>query len=218
VLNNKVKQLAAEMCSLEAKALEVSPEAIGSLLEGFGVSNVQAHDVLGTGDEETKKLAGNLLGLLLTLPKQAANPTSGQSDDSKFLIKQAGKNMCATIATIHVIANQIASNVPSTTPLGAFLASAKEVKPEARGDILLHDTDLLLAHNKAAEKGESKQVEGEAAHHTIAIIQEGDSVFALDGLLGGATKVEAASMLSAAEQLMRGMKEGHASLLALVNV
>merc|ERR1711934_987857 len=87
--NNKVKQLAAEMCSLEAKALEVSPEAIGSLLEGFGVSNVQAHDVLGTGDEEEKKLPGNLLGLLLTLPKQAANPTSGQSDESKFLIKQA---------------------------------------------------------------------------------------------------------------------------------
>ena len=31
---------------------------------------------------------------------------------------------------------------------GAFLTSAKEAKPEARGDILLHDTDLLLAHNK----------------------------------------------------------------------
>ena len=33
---------------------------------------------------------------------------------------------------------------------GAFLASAKGVKPEERGDILLHDTDLLLAHNKVA--------------------------------------------------------------------
>ena len=31
---------------------------------------LKAHDVLGTGDEEAKKLAGNLLGLLLTLPKQ----------------------------------------------------------------------------------------------------------------------------------------------------
>merc|ERR1711990_323345 len=216
--NNKVKQLAAEMCSLEAKALEVSPEVIGSLLEGFGVSNVQAHDVLGTDDEAAKQLPGKLLGLLLTLPKQAANPTSGQSDDSKFLIKQAGKNMCATIATIHVIANQMASSVPSTTPLGAFLASAKGVKPEARGNILLHDTDLLLAHNKAAEKGVSKQVDGEADHHTIAIIQEGDSVFALDGLLGSVAKVEAASMPSAAKMLIGGIREGHASLLALVNV
>jgi len=126
--------------------------------------------------------------------------------------------MCATIATIHVIANQMTSNVPSTTVLGAFLASAKEVKPEARGDILLHDTDLLLAHNKAAEKGQSEQVEGEAAHHTIAIIQDSDSVFALDGLMGGATKVEATSMLSGAEMLMKGIKDGHASLLALVNV
>ena len=34
---------------------------------------------------------------------------------------QAGKNMCATIATIHVIANQMASSIPSTTPLGGFL-------------------------------------------------------------------------------------------------
>ena len=33
---------------------------------------------------------------------------------------------------------------------GAFLASAKELKPEARGDILLHNTDVLLAHNKVA--------------------------------------------------------------------
>ena len=33
---------------------------------------------------------------------------------------------------------------------GAFLASAKGLKPEGRGDILLHDTDLLLAHNKVA--------------------------------------------------------------------
>jgi len=204
---------------LEAKALEVSPEAIGTLLQGFGVSTVQAHDVLGTGDEEAKKLPGNLLGLLLTLPKQATISTSGESDESKFLIKQAGKNMCATIATIHVIGNKIASSVSSTTPLGAFLASAKEMKPEERGDILLHDTDLLLAHNKAAEKGESKQVDGEATHHTVAIIQEGDSVFALDGLSGGATKVEAAtSVLSAAENLMREMRGGHASLLALVNV
>ena len=31
---------------------------------------MKAHDVLGTGDEEAKKLPGNLLGLLLTLPKQ----------------------------------------------------------------------------------------------------------------------------------------------------
>jgi len=206
------------MCSLEAKALEVSPEAIGTLLEGFGVSNVQAHDLVDTGEDEAKKLPGNLLGLLLTLPKQAANLTTGQPDDSKFVIKQAGKNMCATIATIHVIANQMASSVPSTTTLGAFLASAKEAKPDARGDILLHDTDLLLAHNKAAEKGQSEQIEGEAAHHTIAIIQDGNSVFALDGLMGAATKVEATSMLSGAEMLMKGIKDGHASLLALVNV
>jgi len=209
------------MCSLEAKALEVSPEAIGTLLEGFGVSSVQAHDLVGTGDEETKKLPGNLLGLLLTIPKQTANPTTGQADDqtgSKFVVKQAGKNMCATIAAIHVIANQMPSSVPSTSPLGAFLASVKAVNPEARGNILLHDTDLLLAHNKASEKGESEQVEGEATHHTIAIVQEGDSVFALDGLVGGTSKVEARNMLSAAEMLMKGMKEGHASLLALVNV
>lgn len=208
------------MCSIEAKALEVSPEAIGSLLQGFGLSSVQAHDLVGTNEEEAKKLPGNLLGLLLTLPKQAANSGAGQTDQTggKFVIKQAGKNMCATIATIHVIANQIASNVPSATTLGAFLASAKDVKPEARGDLLLHDTDLLLAHNKAAEEGESKQVDGEAVHHTIAIIQEGDSVFALDGLLGSATKVEAASMPSAAKMLIGGIREGHASLLALVNV
>ena len=31
---------------------------------------------------------------------------------------------------------------------GAFLGSAKGLKPEGRGDILLHDTDLLLVHNK----------------------------------------------------------------------
>jgi len=209
------------MCSIEAKALEVSPEAIGSLLQGFGLSSVQAHDLVGTNEEEAKKLPGNLLGLLLTLPKQAANSGAGQTADqtaNKFVIKQAGKNMCATIATIHVIANQIASNVPPATTLGAFLASAKDVKPEARGDLLLHDTDLLLAHNKAAEEGKSKQVDGEAVHHTIAIIQEGDSVFALDGLLGSVAKVEAPSMPSAAKMLIGGIGEGHASLLALVNV
>ena len=78
---------------------------------------------------------------------------------------------------------------------GSFLASAKEAEPEVKGDLLSHNTDLLLAHNKvrwssptlclssssslsttftfssqAAERGQSKQVD-EAAHHTIAIIQ-----------------------------------------------
>ena len=38
--------------------------------------------------------------------------------------------------------------------LGAFLASAKDVKPEARGDLLLHDTDLLLVHNKVVHGDE----------------------------------------------------------------
>ena len=32
--------------------------------------NVKAHDLVGTGEEEAKKLPGNLLGLLLTMPKQ----------------------------------------------------------------------------------------------------------------------------------------------------
>ena len=78
------------------------------------------------------------------------------------------------------------------------MASAKEAEPEVKGDLLSHNTDLLLAHNKvrwsspilcllssssssslsttftfspqAAERGQSKQVD-EAAHHTIAIIQ-----------------------------------------------
>ena len=75
------------------------------------------------------------------------------------------------------------------------MASAKEAEPEVKGDLLSHNTDLLLAHNKvrwssptlclssssslsttftffpqSAERGQSKQVD-EAAHHTIAIIQ-----------------------------------------------
>ena len=41
-------------------------------------------------------------------------------------------------------------NVDHYDDPGAFLASAKDVNPEARGNILLHDTDLLLAHNKVA--------------------------------------------------------------------
>jgi len=212
------------MCSLEAKALEVSPEAIGALLEGFGVSGVQAHDLVGTSEEEAKNLPGSLLGLLLTLPKKVVDTGAGQPDDrtkGKFVIKQAGKNMCATIAMIHVIANKMESAVPSTSALeddnGSFLASAKEAEPEVKGDLLSHNTDLLLAHNKSAERGQSKQVD-EAAHHTIAIIQDGDSVFVLDGLMGATTKVETANVLSGAQVLMSGIKEGHASLLALVNV
>jgi len=205
---------------MEAKALEVSPEAIGALLEGFGVSGVQAHDLVGTSEEEAKNLPGSLLGLLLTLPKKVVDTGAGQPDDrtkGKFVIKQAGKNMCATIAMIHVIANKMESAVPPTSALGSFLASAKEAEPEVKGDLLSHNTDLLLAHNKAAERGQSKQVD-EAAHHTIAIIQDGDSVFVLDGLMGATTKVETASVLSGAQILMAGIKEGHASLLALVNV
>jgi len=36
--------------------------------------------------------------------------------------------------------------------------------------------------------------------------------------MGATTKVETASVLSGAQMLMAGIKEGHASLLAIVNV
>jgi len=116
-------------------AMEASPEVVDKLLEGLNVEGVKAHDLINTEDETLASLpGGRVLGLILTLPKEAVQ---GQEEvQDLYVIKQEMNTICGTTAVIHIIANKMTQQEidPTTGLLNEFLyaPSLNQIVPQQR--------------------------------------------------------------------------------------
>merc|ERR1711909_24771 len=235
------------MCTLPPSpaALEASPQVVEKLLEGLGVAGVKAHDLLSTEDEALASLPGRMLGLLLTLPKEAVPELKGFTKEDLYIIEQdskttlfgkfIGKNMLGTIALIHVIANTMTESEIGSGLLGKFIDKTRTgAAPSYRGEDLATEYPIIIKHNEAADEGHSLPIEGEARHNIVAFAKgpedvpmeltpagafepgrRGDVIYMIDGQTGTAFVLEG-PVLAAVRGYMSGGESVDYSLLAVM--
>merc|ERR1712126_209818 len=204
------------MCSRPVPvAMEASPEVVDKLLEELNVEGVKAHDLINTEDETLASLpGGRVLGLLLTLPKEAVQ---GQDEvQDLYVIKQEGKNICGTTAVIHVIANKMTQEEIEPGMLADFLYVTMDISAEDRGRRLANNLNIINLHNEVAAEGHSLPIEGDARHHIVAFIEKDGSSYMIDGQTGKAFKLEGDLLTAARGYIHSGGDSVDYSLLALM--
>jgi len=196
-------------------AMEASPEVVDKLLEGLNMEGVKAHDLINTEDETLTSLpGGRVLGLILTLPKEAVQ---GQEEvQDLYVIKQEMNTICGTTAVIHVIANKLTLDEIEPGMLADFLYPTMNYSAEDRGRRLADDLDIINLHNKVANEGHSLPIEGDARHHIVAFIEKDGSSYMIDGQTGKAFKLEGDLLTAARGYIHSGGDSVDYSLLALM--
>merc|ERR1712133_190976 len=206
-------QFSTTMCTRPVPvAMEARPEVVDKLLEGLNVEGVKAHDLINTEDETLASLpGGRVLGLLLTLPKEAVQ---GQEEvQDLYVIKQEMNTICGTTAVIHVIANKLTLDEIEPGMLADFLYPTMNYSAEDRGRRL---ADIINLHNKVANEGHSLPIEGDARHHIVAFIEKDGSSYMIDGQTGKAFKLEGDLLTAARGYIHSGGDSVDYSLLALM--
>lgn len=197
---------------LEWIPMESNPEVMNSFLRRVGVKpNINVVDVLGFDDELLQMVEGKVEGVLLCYPmkKETDSTVDEEAKSRLWFMRQTIRNACATMALIHLLANQCNDNdFESDSSIRQFIKESKQLEPEVRADKFEKNQTIATAHEKSSVEG---QTEAPAAsesveYHFISIIHNQNVIYEMDGRKHGPVnhgKTSVASFLKDAIQVVK---------------
>lgn len=179
------------MGKLEWIPMESNPEVMNSFLRKIGVKpHINVVDVLGFDDELLNMIEGKVEGLLLCYPMKG--PTNNTVDEAAkkklYFISQTIRNACATMALIHLLANQCTdSDFEPNSSIKEFIKESQQLEPEVKANKFEKCQTIASAHESASVAG---QTEAPAAsesveYHFISIIHVNGTIYEMDGRKNG---------------------------------
>lgn len=175
------------MGKLEWIPMESNPEVMNSFLSKVGVkSHIEIVDVLGFDDEFLQMVEGKVEGVLLCYPMKGATDCTvdEKAKERLYFMRQTIRNACATMALIHLLANQCRdSDFEPNSTIREFIQESKQLEPEVKANKFESCETIATAHEKASVEG---QTEAPAAsesveYHFISIIHNNNTIFEMDG-------------------------------------
>jgi len=194
--------------------IESDPGVFTSLLDAFGVKNVEVSEIWSLDDDNISKIVlefGRVYGLIFLFKwndesmnkcdntKRKSTISNNESPEGLFYAKQIAHNACATQAILSVLLNSqnnLAEN--SGLVLGPLLSSFKNVTssftPHLKGEAIAANQEIREAHNRFCRnkpfffrsKKRSNALSDEDIFHFIAYVPHIDGrVYELDGLQSG---------------------------------
>lgn len=179
------------MGKLEWIPMESNPEVMNSFLRQVGVKpNINVVDILGFDDELLQMVEGKVEGVLLCYPMigQTCTTVDEAAKGRLYFMRQTIRNACATMALIHLLANQCTdSDFEPDSSIREFIKESKQLEPEIKANKFESCQILASAHEKASVEG---QTEAPAAsesveYHFISIIYNNNTVYEMDGRKDG---------------------------------
>lgn len=171
--------------------MESNPEVMNSFLRKVGVKpHIQVVDVLGFDEELLQMIEGKVEGILLCYPlKGETNNNVDEEAKSKlYFMRQTIRNACATMALIHLLANQCTeSDFEPKSSIMEFIEESKHFEPEVKANKFENCQTIAAAHEKVSSEG---QTEAPAAsesveYHFISLISRDDTIYEMDGRKNG---------------------------------
>lgn len=167
--------------------MESNPEVMNSFLRKVGVKpNISVVDVLGFDDELLQMVEGKVEGILLCYPLRGEtnNTVDEEAKSRLYFMRQTIRNACATMALIHLLANQCAdSDFEPNSSIMEFIKESKQLEPEVKANKFESCEGIATAHERASVEG---QTEAPAAsesveYHFISIIHNNNIIYEMDG-------------------------------------
>lgn len=167
--------------------MESNPEVMNSFLRRVGVKpTVNVVDILGFDDELLQMVEGKVEGVLLCYPMQGQTDSTVDEEAKKrlYFMRQTIRNACATMALIHLLANQCNDNdFEPDSSIKEFIRESKQMEPEVKANKFETCDVIASAHERASTQG---QTEAPAAsesveYHFISIIHSNNTIYEMDG-------------------------------------
>lgn len=172
--------------------MESNPEVMNSFLRRVGVKpHLNVVDVLGFDEELLSMVEGKVEGILLCYPIKEGPQGQLDTEADLYFMRQTIRNACATMAIIHLLANQCSDNdFESNSSIKEFIKDSQQLEPEVKASKFENCDTIATAHEKSSVEG---QTEAPAAsesveYHFISIINHKNYIYEMDGRKQGPIK------------------------------
>lgn len=175
------------MGKLEWIPMESNPEVMNSFLRKVGVKpHIDVVDVLGFDDELLQMVEGKVEGILLCYPmKEGTDCTVDEAAKERlYFMRQTIRNACATMALIHLLANQCSDDdFEPNSSMKEFIKESKQLEPEVKANKFESCETIATAHEKASVEGqtEAPPASDSVEYHFISIIHDNNTIYEMDG-------------------------------------
>lgn len=167
--------------------MESNPDSMNNFLRRVGVKpHLNVVDVLGFDDELLRMVEGKVEGVLLCYPilKETESKVDQEAKGRLYFMRQTIRNACATMALIHLLANQCSDeDFEPESSLRNFIKESKQLEPEVKANKFESCDSIAQAHERSSVEG---QTEAPAAsesveYHFISIIHNNNTIYEMDG-------------------------------------
>lgn len=167
--------------------MESNPEIMNAFFRRVGVKKyINVVDVLGFEPELLQMVDGKVEGLLLCYPIRGDtnNTVDEHAKNRLYFMRQTIRNACATMALIHVLANQCDdTDFEPDSSIRDFIKESKLLEPEVKANKFESCETIATAHEEASVGG---QTEAPAAsesveYHFISFIHNNNTIYEMDG-------------------------------------
>lgn len=179
------------MGKLEWIPMESNPEVMNSFLRKVGVKpHINVVDVLGFDDELLHMVEGKVEGVLLCYPVRGSgdSPIDEAAKEKLYFMRQTIRNACATMAFIHLLANQCSDNdYEPNSSLLEFIKSSKQLEPEVKANKFESCEIIAAAHERVSVEGqtEAPAASDSVEFHFISFIHNNNTIYEMDGRRDG---------------------------------
>jgi len=167
--------------------MESNPEVMNQFLRKVGVkSHITVVDVLGFDDELLQMVEGKVEGLLLCYPIKDGtdNEVDEDAKGRLYFMRQTIRNACATMALIHLLANQCSDDdFEENSSMKEFIRESKQLEPEVKANKFESCETIATAHENASVGGqtEAPAASDSVEYHFISIIHNNGQIYEMDG-------------------------------------
>uniref|UniRef100_A0A182QQE0 Ubiquitin carboxyl-terminal hydrolase n=1 Tax=Anopheles farauti TaxID=69004 RepID=A0A182QQE0_9DIPT len=176
--------------------LESNPEVLSNYMGKLGVSPLwNIVDIYGMDDELLDMVPKPVKSLIFLFPCSKAHEEFRAKEDeelkgksiehpkSLFFTRQFVHNACGTIALIHAVLNNPEIEIEKGSVLQKYLEDAKDLSPDARGELLNKNAEFKATHEENAQQGQTAtpNIDDAVYHHFIAFVHVDGTLYELDG-------------------------------------
>lgn len=175
------------MGKLEWIPMESNPDVMNAFCRTVGVKpHITVVDVLGFEPELLQMVDGKVEGLLLCYPMKGETDNTVDEDakNKLYFMRQTIRNACATMALIHLLANQCHDDdFDAKSSLKDFIKESKQLEPEVKANKFESCETIATAHESASVAGQTDAppASDSVEYHFISIIHNNNTMYEMDG-------------------------------------
>uniref|UniRef100_A0A182N3S2 Ubiquitin carboxyl-terminal hydrolase n=1 Tax=Anopheles dirus TaxID=7168 RepID=A0A182N3S2_9DIPT len=176
--------------------LESNPEVLSNYMVKLGVSPLWSIvDIYGMDDELLDMVPKPVKSLIFLFPCSNAHEEFRAKEDEElkdksiehpknlFFTRQFIHNACGTIALIHSVLNNPEIEIEKGSVLQKYFDDAKDLLPDARGELLNNNVEFKATHEENAQQGQTAtpNINDAVYHHFVAFVHVDGTLYELDG-------------------------------------